>query len=360
MQRVVVIVVVFTCIGLFETTQAYLMRARYGSPAYWQILFWQLGPWVYWMFVTPLVLAVGARFPLQGRGWLTNAPVHVALMPAIILPRLMLSTWLGLLAENQYYQRTGFWPVFVELLQFSAHQDVITYAAVLAVGHALSYRDQLKAKALEAAQLQASLVEASLNTLKMQLHPHFLFNTLHTIGVHIRRKDQDASIQMLTDLADMLRMTLDHTDKQKVPLDSEMAFVHRYISIERMRFSDRLVVKTEVSRSAKAALTPVLVVQPLVENAVRHGIAPRARGGKIEIRAQRRADRLALIVEDDGVGLPSDWSLMTTTGVGLANIRDRLQRLYPRDCTFTVGKNESGGTTVRIDIPFEVEEADSR
>ncbi|HYH81808.1 MAG TPA: histidine kinase, partial [Longimicrobium sp.] len=198
---------------------------------------------------------------------------------------------------------------------------------------------------------QASLSEARLQALKMQLQPHFLFNALNAISTLIHR-DPEAADQMLASLAAFLRHTLATAEAQEVPLAEELRFLELYLEIEQVRFGDRLQVAMRVERGARQALVPHLILQPLVENAIRHGIATLVGGGRVEISARRDGDHLRLRVRDNGVGLAATRDSDRVEGVGLASTRGRLDQLYGASHQFTLSEPEGGGTLADLRIPF--------
>jgi LytS/YehU family sensor histidine kinase len=183
----------------------------------------------------------------------------------------------------------------------------------------------------------------------MQLNPHFLFNTLHAISALVH-KDVEAADRMIARLSDLLRYALESTDAQEVPLRQELGFLNRYLEIEQTRFGDRLTVRLDIAPETLDALVPNLVLQPLVENAIRHGIEPRAKPGRIDLRARRENGRLKLEVCDNGVGLPS--GRIPEEGVGLSNTRARLQQLYGEGHCFELGDAPGGGLMVSVELPF--------
>jgi signal transduction histidine kinase len=204
--------------------------------------------------------------------------------------------------------------------------------------------------------LEARLAQAQLESLKLQLHPHFLFNTLNTITALINT-DPRAAERMVSGLSDLLRLSLRSAPEPEVPLDRELEVLDRYVEIQTVRFKDRLTVAFEIDPSVRRALVPNLILQPLVENAIRHGIAPRAAPGRIEIRATRVDGRLALRVTDDGVGAAP--GVVPREGIGLSNARARLRSLYGTAHRFYAGRGPGGGFAVSIDIPFRVRPADA-
>jgi len=204
---------------------------------------------------------------------------------------------------------------------------------------------------MRSVQLQNELVEAKLQALRMQLNPHFLFNTLHAISALIHENPQAAD-RVLARLSELLRLSLDQTKPQEVPLSEEMAFLDRYLDIEQTRFAERLTIEKDIQPETQSALVPYLILQPLVENAIRHGIEPREEPGVLSIRAARKNGHLELKVTDNGTGLPLKSQSPDSTGIGLANTRSRLRHLYGENCQFELSPAEGGGLEARIEIPF--------
>jgi LytS/YehU family sensor histidine kinase len=226
--------------------------------------------------------------------------------------------------------------------------NVITYGGVLAAAHALEFYRRFREREIAAAQLSSQLAQAQLAALRMQLHPHFLFNTLHAIAVLVRKQDTQGSVRMITGLSDLLRLVLDNEGQQVVPLKQEMDFVARYLDIERVRFADRLRVTTDVAHDTLDAQVPYLVLQPLVENAIRHGLSSRASAGELEIVARRRGADVVITIRDDGAGVRPT----STPGLGLRNVRARLEQLHPGRHRLTLADDPRGGAIVTLEIPY--------
>jgi LytS/YehU family sensor histidine kinase len=210
-------------------------------------------------------------------------------------------------------------------------------------------------------RLERSFSEARLNSLRMQLDPHFLFNALNTISAQVEREPRLAR-QMIEHLGDLLRLSLENKDRQEVLLVEEMAFLEHYLAIQRIRFGDRLRFETEIAPEVKYALVPCLVVQPLVENAIRHGISSRASGGTVVVSASRVEEQLEVRVSDDGVGLPAGWTLENGAGLGLSVTRERILGLHPVEgARFSVRRRGAGstGTEVAILVPLRFSSAEN-
>jgi LytS/YehU family sensor histidine kinase len=206
------------------------------------------------------------------------------------------------------------------------------------------------------AELERLLAQSRLEMLRTQLHPHFLFNALNAISANVESAPRTAR-WMLEQLGDLLRLALDHAEDQVIPLQRELAFVDRYMKLQKIRYEDRLDVVLDVDPLALHALVPTFILQPLLENAIRHGIATRSTPGQIEIQAWCEGERLHLSVRDDGPGLAADWDLERCAGVGLSNTRERLRRLYGDGQSFHIEAPVGGGVQVDLRLPLTLESA---
>ena len=233
---------------------------------------------------------------------------------------------------------------------FHLHMGIAVYWVLTAGRHATVYHDELKDRELRTSQLEAQLARGQLSALKAQLQPHFLFNSLNSVAVLMRR-DSAAAETMLHRIANLLRVTLDTSDHQLLPLDQEIEFARTYLSVEQTRFQDRLSHRIAVSHEAARALVPNLLLQPLVENALKHGVAPLAAGGTVEITATRVDEILEIRVTDDGAGLGNSGAT-SEGGIGLDNTRRRLEALYGNEQTFDIVPPKDGGTEVIVTLPY--------
>jgi LytS/YehU family sensor histidine kinase len=235
---------------------------------------------------------------------------------------------------------------------------LLIYFAILGSIHAFDYYQRYRDRELQAARLREQLAQSRLQVLRAQLQPHFLFNTLNCIVGLIRNNESKAAISMTTQLSDLLRQVLAYSDKQEASLREEMEMTKRYLEIQQMRFSDRLKVEIHLEPETLDAKVPSLILQPLVENALLHGIAKRASNARIALHTERRNGMLAIEVYNDGPQLPSVWRIDTCTGFGLANIRARLQQHYPQRHTFSLGNKGAEGVAANLTIPFSRDEND--
>lgn len=338
--RWLVIWLLWTALALFFATQAALIFRYRQQPAPWGLIIrLSLSEWYIWAAFTPLILWLARKFPLEHGRWLRSLLVH--------LPAGIIFTLLKIAVENEIQRRL----LGLQGPSNSAgklHIAFLTYWAIVGVALAYDYYRRYREHELASARLEKQLAQAQVQALQMQLHPHFLFNTMHAISALMHR-DVEAAERMLTRLSDLLRLTLDRADRQEVTLREEMEFIDRYLEIQQIRFQDRLAVKTHVPVEALDALVPNLLLQPLVENAIRHGIAPRHGPGTIEIRAAVVDSRLHLEVRDDGPGLPRAGELRE--GLGLSNTRARLAQLYGPSHRFELLGGEPQGLRVRIEVP---------
>jgi len=335
------------------TFHMYIYSRSRGEPLSWPWTVTRLSEHLLWGVITPGILWLCWRFPLSGERWRSAVPLNVliacAVSAAFVFPsqlaRFLLS---DALAEPSLYQPLS-WTVFAR----SFVGALLLYIDPFLAAQAVHYAREVKSRELRASKLEARLAEAQLQVLRMQLHPHFLFNTLHTISA-LMHKDVKAADRMLALLGDLLRDSFDKIGAQAVSLQQELGFVERYLEIERTRFRDRLAVEIDVDPETLDAEVPNLILQPLVENAIRHGIERRMDAGRLRLSARREGGRLALTVQDDGPGLPPEAELAFRRGVGLANTQARLTQLYGADQRFELLNRPEGGLEVALSIPFRL------
>lgn len=311
--------------------------------------------------MTPLVSALARRFRFERGRWRAALMFHLATCVAFSLAHLVLQISTQALIENEFYARTPFWSSFVFLFTKHIHLNLLTYISIVGISHGAFYFRRYHEReaeahklAAQAHKLEAQLVRAQLQTLQMQLHPHFLFNTLNTISELIHR-DPRAADRMVARLGDLLRLALDTQGTQEVPLKQELEFLEKYLDIERMRFHDRLTIKLDVDPQSLDARLPNMILQPLVENAIKHGIARKPGAGTIDIKIERQDGNLRVRIRDDGTGLPAEWRTTgAREGIGLRNTRQRLEQLYDGGHRFELHDVEGGGVEVEMTIPYRV------
>lgn len=319
-----------------------------------RMMLMQFAGWMAWAVFAPAVFWLRRRWPLERDALRQALPVHLAAIALLCLAHSVLSLPLNwLIIQGGQPHPASEWGGLVLYwwlrdLPFSA----LFYGLILGIGSALEFYRQFRERELRAAQLETQLAQAQLQMLKMQLHPHFLFNTLNGITGLVRDNDNAAAVQMLVGLSDLLRQTLDNSGKQEVRLSEELEWLELYLKLQQMRFSDRLQFSIESAPQTLDALVPNLITQPLVENAIRHGLASRVAPGSVSLTAQQVGERLELRVRDDGVGLPKNWPLETNQGLGLANTEARLRQLFGADFRLEIQNRETGGVDALISIPL--------
>lgn len=332
----------WTLDGFTASTNYHRMGQAAGGVT-WEHAF-RTAMWSAWLWVPLTVFAfwLADRFPLDRDAWRRRFLVHLAAAVVVCIARA-----LAVVALNPWTQWYTTLPPFQEVLWTSVANNLFLFWMLVGVGHALVYARRYRER-------DEQLVRAELHSLKAQIHPHFLFNTLNAIRAYVRA-DPDTAERMIARLSQLLRHALTSAKADEVTLEEELEVARAYLDIERVRFEDRLRVRWDVDPSALPAKVPHLVLQPLVENAVRHGIAPRAAEGTVEVTAKRRGHSLYLSVRDDGVGIRDAESVRE--GVGLSNVRARLAQLYGARQTLTVESAAGGGVHVHLTLPFRTEPA---
>jgi two-component system LytT family sensor kinase len=324
-----------------------------GEPLNWgQSIRSALAAWVSWVLLVPLIVHVDRRLPVARDALIPRLLFHVPLsfVFAIAFRYLHYGASLVLRAPVDAALLTG-----GPLTLFDRFIWLVYW--VIVGGYVASeYQDQIRDRKVRTAELERLLAQSRLETLRTQLNPHFLFNALNAISAHVEGAPRTAR-WMLAQLGDLLRLSLDHAEEQEIPLQQELAFVDRYLKLQKIRYEDRLDVIVDAEPSALRALVPTFILQPLLENAIRHGIATRSAPGLIEIQAWREGDWLHLTVRDDGPGLPPGWKADEGFGVGLSNTRERLRRLYGDNHTFGISAPPPGGVQVDLKLPLHESDA---
>jgi signal transduction histidine kinase len=345
---------IWTLCGFFLTSQVAFQNLLSENPvSFWRILSWQLFSGYVWFLLTPLILWLGRKLPFEKGGWKTSVPAHLVISFLIAFFQLAIDAYvLPKLGYLKRFQSAPFWDIYKIFLLVNLHFSVAIYWAVLSIYEAVRYYRKYRERELTTSKLEARLAQSRLQVLKGQLQPHFLFNTLNAISELIYR-DREAAEQMIGNLSDLLRMSFEKLEVQEIPLKQELEFLKKYLEIEQMRFHDRLLVEMNISPDTLDACVPNMILQPLVENAIKHGIAPRSEGGKIEIAAQLVNDKLELSVADNGIGVPLNDIENISEGVGLSNTRRRLKHLYGNGHEFNLTPIEMSGFQVNLTIPFK-------
>ena len=357
------IFVCWTLVGLMFASQWYVGNNANGYPTMWvQAVTWALTEYWLWAALTPFILLAGRRFFIDRDNWRRNVAAHALLGVLFASIFLLLyagaeqfTTWAHMPGKTMSFRNSA-WYCFTKKF----HMAFLTYWVITGVSHAFEFYRRNNRNELRASQLEAQLSRAQLHALKMQLHPHFLFNTLNTISALVHR-DPRAADRMVARLGDLLRLALDNQGVEEVSLQEELEFTQKYLEIEQTRFHDRLTVEFDVDPSSLDARLPNLLLQPLIENAIKHGISAKPGAGHIRVSAHRENGTLNLSVRDDGSGLAVTNGTngahgmngeCSRVGVGLANTRARLAQLYGDSQSFELANAAGGGCQVSISIPF--------
>jgi two-component system, LytTR family, sensor kinase len=345
-------------IALSFTLNYYVFSSHYVEifsqpPTFVQMLVWEIPYWILWATMAPLVFHITRRFPLEREAWFANALIHVVAGLALAITHRVVYLPICWLLYVDAYQKS---PTLLDLyrtdLLFNLPTGLMSYGTFLLVSNVIDYYERYEAGRSRELQLETQLAQAELQALRMQLHPHFLFNTLNSISA-LQLTNADAAVQMTARLGDFLRMTLDSAGTQEVSLRQEMEFLRCYLEIEKIRFHDRMNVTMEIEPEALDVRVPNLILQPLVENAIKYTVLLQASSGHIQIRAQRVNGFLRMQVEDDGIGLqlPPDGNRATRGGVGIANTQARLKQLYGKNHRFELADAPVSGVIVTLEIP---------
>lgn len=343
----------WTLFGLFFACQRYIERAHAGRPTSWDRVLTAWAACAYlWAALTPLVLWLARRFPFGRERWLRHLLVHAG--AGVLISVFHLGGYLLALQLLRGDEGRAFASLssLRHMVVAELHFNFLLYSVLVGISHAADHYRQKREQELAAARFEAELTRAQLDALRLQLQPHFLFNALNTVSV-LMLKDVRAAREMLGRLSDLLRALLKNSAAQEVTLRQELEFLENYLEIERTRFPDRLQVSMDVDPNTLDARVPSLILQPVVENAIKHGVAPRAGAGRIEVRAERLNGTVRLQVRDDGPGLPGDAEASAAGRVGLSNTKARLERMYGGGGRCELGNAPGGGTLVNILILFD-------
>ena len=321
--------------------------------SFFSILKWQLASGYSWFALMPLILWLTKKFSPEGELFHRNLSILISTGMFIILLQLAINALiLPPLGFPPYRKFETFTDAYRFMFLVNFPWSLLIYFTVLGTTFVTRYYRKFQERELRTAQLESNLVRARLQVLKMQLHPHFLFNTHNAISELIH-KDPDAAEKTLTNLSDLLRISLEKLDVEEVPLEQELEFLKKYIEIEQTRFRERLQFKMHIAPETLDAVVPNMLLQPLIENAIKHGISPLKSGGTVEIEASKKNGHLLLRISDDGIGAENAKHLIK--GIGLANTKARLLNLYKKDQSMEIESDENKGFSVKLKIPFKTE-----
>ena len=342
-RQLLLVFAAWTLIAAFDLGKRLVESRMYGRTLNLSEILLNLeSAWV-WTLFTPLIFFLAERYPIQRAHWARRLALHIAFSFAIAaLDSLVDSLICPLLAARPD------WP-FARWFWGESFINVYSYFATLAAGLAIRFYRLYHDRRLRVSKLETELAVTRLRALEMRLRPHFLYNALHTIGGLVRTEQGPAAVRMIAGLGELLRHTLRDDDAQEVPLSRELELTFRYLDIEQARFGDRLQVELQIAPETTNAHVPSLLLQPLVENAVKHGVESNTGSGQVVVRAYRDGDSLCLDVQDSGNG-PRDEHV--GSGIGLSTTRARLEQLYGRDHKLELELAESGGALASVRIPF--------
>lgn len=329
------------------SSQSYVYYAVRGGDVRWlPTLTWVFADWYSWAALSPFVLWLARRFPVERRGWSRALVLHLTAGVLFSVAHAALQAAVNQLGLG--HAPRPFPELFKYLILENYSLSLLTYWVLVGISHAVEYYRRYKER-------EALLAQAQLRALKMQLQPHFLFNSLNSISALID-VDRKAAVRMVARLGDFLRLTLRNSGEQEISLRQELDFLQSYLEIESIRFGDRLAVELDIDTEATGAKVPNLILQPIVENAIRHGISQGEEHGRIEILARRVNGTLHLRVADNGPGLAATDSMKNAfdEGLGLANTRARLSNLYGKAHRFELSAAPGSGLIVSMEIPFEI------
>jgi two-component system LytT family sensor kinase len=341
-----------TVLGLVATSQTYFGLRSEGSQYTWlNAAMLQLPFWYGWALLAPVVGWTTRHLTPDRYPWATRAAIHFAL--AVVFSGFHSTITMAFQHLVGLHATTAITvSMFADYAIYQLSTNLLAYGAVVGIVYATDFYRRYRERELVASELRAQLVQARLNALRMQLNPHFLFNAMNTIAMQVRKSANDDAVRMLAGLSDLLRYMLEDSRPPDVPLSEELSFIRRYLAIEQVRFQDRLRVEIDAPTETLNAQVPTLILQPLVENAIRHGISRRAQAGQLLIRARRTDDYLVLDVIDDGPG--PNHTPAPGTGVGLRNTRARLQQIYGSSQALELVEAPSGGTKATIRLPYHM------
>ena len=353
-----VVFAVSSIIGLFFAAQMHYSAAAFGRPVSWgQALYWTLGDWYEWAILSPIIFWLARRFTFERGRWRRSFGIHLVAAVIVSVVHLL---FCGLAEQLQAWvegNRVSFAASFQRLFTNRFPFNMAVYGLILCAINAWAYYRKYREREAQVAELAGRLAQAQLRALRSQLNPHFLFNTLHAVS-SLMLSDVYAANRMLTRLGELLRLSLETTDQQEVPLRQELEFLQRYLEIEGIRFGDRLAVNMNIEPATLDAFVPNLVLQPLVENAIRYAVEPNTGPGQVQLASLRNNGQLILQVSDNGTGRRSEESreprgpAVPREGIGLSNTRQRLQKLYGEKQNLDLKWRPSGGLLVSISIPF--------
>ena len=345
MQQVLLIFAAWTFLAVFSVAQNTVYFVQTNKAVPWrEMLTGRFADWYTCALFTPLFFWLARRYPIDRRTWRTALPLTLAVTSVCVVAKY------ALLAPLVRTLGLGDDATFGRLVSRNFASESMAFWAVIGIIHAFEFNRRYREREIAAADLRMRLSEAQLEALRSQIHPHFLFNTLHSISTLMHR-DVEAADSMLTRLSDLLRLTLKHRGENEIALRDELALADHYLSIMSIRFGDRLTVTHAIDPDALDTLVPQFLLQPLLENALQHGVATTPGPARVDLAANAAGDRLHLSVSDNGRG-PSTVSRGERHGMGLSNTRLRLEQLYGHDQSLVLERLPDRGTRITVEVPL--------
>lgn len=347
--RTLFILISYLFITVFFALEEFLVYRRTGWTDFTLFFKWSLVRWMPWTFFTLFILYLAKRFPFNRQNIIKFFSIHILNVIFFTIMQAVIYTYFYYSLQNKDVVMT-LREIFLKITRF-IHNNILIYVIILAGYFILEYYRKFREREIRTYKLEARLSEAKLEVLKIQLHPHFLFNTHHAISALIP-EDPEAADDMLSLLSDLLRMTLEKSDLQEVTLREEMEFLKIYMEIQKIRFRDRLEIIIDIEKNAFDAFVPNLILQPIVENSITHGISPKPDGGRIVISAGKKGDSLEICIYDNGVGLKIPENSKLTEGYGILNTKERLKEIYRENHSFIIESDSDKGFRVTLKIPY--------
>jgi two-component system, LytTR family, sensor kinase len=312
----------------------------------------EVATWLPWLLAIPIVIGLARRYPIQRRPSLLGVAAH--LLAWVVISMTMGAWWAGLQAlfnPWDHPRAPAFWETWSTTQFFQALNSLAAYVLILTITYLVDARDKVARQAAETARLGEELSKAQLAALRRQMEPHFMFNTLNSIASLVRDNRNAAAVDMVVGLSELLRRASEDAHRPQVSLREEVEYLQRYVDIQKLRFGERLRISVDIPADLMDAQAPSLLLQPLVENAIKHGVAQRVAGGAVRVTAARHEGRIALSVYNDGPGFPQDWET-NGAGVGLSNLRTRLQILHGDAAELRMQRIGSDGVEVVVTLPL--------
>jgi len=350
-QRWLVIVSAWTLVGFLSAAHWQLFFLQNNPYTWWELLRIKLVLWYMWGGATLVIVGLGRRYRPEGAAWRKRLLILTGFSIILVVAYMLLyavAVWAHLVYMNQNNTLNS-------LVRFviSTHSTFyyLAFWATLGIDYAFEYAKRSRQRELQTSRLETQLSDARLHALQARLQPHFLFNALNTIASMVHVEKSEEAYDVLTRLSELLRASLTNSDGQEIPLGRELEFVHHYLEIVRARFPDRLEYKVLTSDKADVVTVPTLILQPLVENAVKHGLRDQESELRLEVQCIRENGSLVLSVQDDGPGLPPEFDPQKTTGFGLSSTQERLANMYGGKAAFRIENLPDHGTRVEVRIP---------